>query len=143
MRGMTVADLATKLDVKAKDVLKKLLERRLMMTINSTLDDETASMVAREFGADVKMQSFEEEMLQVEAEDINPADLVTRGPVVTVMREGNEPGPDESNEPRIRIGRHGKAFEREKRTSSRRPARAPEYQREAQNTSPASRARRA
>jgi translation initiation factor IF-2 len=83
--GMTVADLASKLDVKAKDVLRKLMERRLMMTINSTLDDETASMIAREFGADVKMQSFEEEMLQVEAEDVNAADLVTRAPVVTVM----------------------------------------------------------
>jgi translation initiation factor IF-2 len=83
--GMTVADLATKLDVKAKDVLKKLMERRLMMTINSTLDDETAAMVAREFGADVKMQTFEEEMLQVESEDVHAEDLVTRAPVVTVM----------------------------------------------------------
>jgi len=83
--GMTVADLATKLDVKAKDVLKKLMDRRLMMTINSTLDDDTAAMIAREFGADVKMQTFEEEMLQVEAEDIDPLDLVTRAPVVTVM----------------------------------------------------------
>jgi translation initiation factor IF-2 len=83
--GMTVADLAAKLDVKAKDVLRKLIERRLMMTINSTLDDDTASMIAREFGADVKMQTFEEEMLQVEAEDTSPADLVTRAPVVTVM----------------------------------------------------------
>jgi translation initiation factor IF-2 len=83
--GMTVADLAAKLDIKAKDVLRKLMERRLMMTINSTLDDETATMVAREFGADVKMQTFEEEMLQVEAEDANPADLMPRAPVVTVM----------------------------------------------------------
>ena len=82
---MTVADLATKLDVKAKDVLRKLMDRRLMMTINSTLDDETASMIAREFGADVKMQTFEEEMLQVEAEDVSPEDVVARAPVVTVM----------------------------------------------------------
>jgi translation initiation factor IF-2 len=83
--GMTVADLALKLDVKAKDVMKKLMDRRIMVTINSTLDNETASTVAREFGADVKMQSFEEEMLQVESEDVNEADRVTRGPVVTVM----------------------------------------------------------
>jgi translation initiation factor IF-2 len=83
--GMTVADLAAKLDVKAKDVMKKLMDRRMMVTINSTLDDETASLVARDFGADVKMQTFEEEMLQVESEDVDPADLVTRAPVVTVM----------------------------------------------------------
>ncbi|PYR90377.1 MAG: translation initiation factor IF-2 [Acidobacteria bacterium] len=83
--GMTVSDLATKLDVKAKDVLKKLMDKRMMMTINSTVDTETASMIAREFGADVKMQSFEEELLQVEAEESRAEDLVTRGPVVTVM----------------------------------------------------------
>ena len=83
--GMTVSDLAAKLDVKAKDVLKKLMDKRMMMTINSTVDTDTASMIAREFGADVKMQSFEEELLQVEAEDAKPEDLVTRGPVVTVM----------------------------------------------------------
>ena len=56
---MTVKDLADKLDVKAKDVLKKLLERRMMMTINTTLDTDTATMIAREFGADVQMRSFE------------------------------------------------------------------------------------
>ena len=83
--GMTVSDLAAKLDVKAKDVLKKLMDKRMMMTINSTLDTETASMIAREFGADVKMQTFEEELLQVETEESNPEDIVTRGPVVTVM----------------------------------------------------------
>ncbi|HYT74842.1 MAG TPA: translation initiation factor IF-2, partial [Vicinamibacterales bacterium] len=83
--GMTVSDLALKLDVKAKDVLKKLMDKRMMMTINSTLDNDTSSMIAREFGADVKMQTFEEELLQVEAEDARPEDVVTRGPVVTVM----------------------------------------------------------
>jgi translation initiation factor IF-2 len=83
--GMTVSDLALKLDVKAKDVMKKLMEKRMMVTINSTLDNETSSMIAREFGADVKMQSFEEELTQVESEESNPEDIVTRGPVVTVM----------------------------------------------------------
>ena len=67
--GTTVKDLADRLEVRAKDVLKKLIERRLMMTINTTLDPETATMIAREFGADVKMRSFEEEMVQIEAEE--------------------------------------------------------------------------
>ena len=83
--GMTVKDLADKLEVRAKDVLKKLIERRLMMTINTTLDPDTATMIAREFGADVKMRSFEEEMVVVEAEIARPEDVIPRAPVVTVM----------------------------------------------------------
>ncbi len=83
--GMTVKDLADKLDVRVKDVLAKLLMKRLMMTINSTLDTETASMLAREFGAEVQMRSFEEELLQVDAGDAKAEDIVTRAPVVTVM----------------------------------------------------------
>jgi translation initiation factor IF-2 len=83
--GMTVKDLAEKLDVRVKDVLAKLLMKRMMMNINSTLDSETASMIAREFGADVQMRTFEQELLQVESEDFKAEDLVTRAPVVTVM----------------------------------------------------------
>src|SRR5262249_12397010 len=83
--GMTVKDLADKLDIRVKDVLAKLLMKRLMMTINSTLDTETATMIAREFGANVQMRSFEEELLQVDAGDSKAADLITRAPVVTVM----------------------------------------------------------
>ncbi len=78
-------DLADKLDVRVKDVLAKLLMKRLMMTINSTLDTETASMLAREFGAEVQMRSFEEELLQVDAGGAKAEDIVTRAPVVTVM----------------------------------------------------------
>ncbi len=83
--GMTVKDLADKLDLRVKDVLAKLLMKRLMMTINSTLDTETATMLAREFGADVQMRSFEEELLQEDSEDARSEDIVTRAPVVTVM----------------------------------------------------------
>ena len=83
--GMSVKDLADKLDVKAKDVLKKLLDRRMMMTINATLDAETAQMVARDFGAEVLIRSFEEELTEVETEASKPEDLVPRAPVVTVM----------------------------------------------------------
>jgi translation initiation factor IF-2 len=83
--GMSVKDLADKLDVKAKDVLKKLLDRRMMMTINATLDAETAQMVARDFGAEVLIRSFEEELTEVETEASKPEDLLPRAPVVTVM----------------------------------------------------------
>ena len=83
--GMTVKDLGDRLEVKPKDILKKLIERRVMMTINTTLDSETATMIAREFGADVNMRTFEEEMVVIEAEETRPEDLVVRAPVVTVM----------------------------------------------------------
>ncbi len=83
--GMTVKDLAERVDVRAKDVLKKLLDRRIMMTINTTLDTETATWVAREFGAEVKMRSFEEEILETGTDESRPEDVVTRAPVVTVM----------------------------------------------------------
>ena len=82
---MTVKDLAEKLDLRAKDVLKKLIERRLMFTINTTLANETATMVAREFGADVEMRSFEEEIVAVESVNVQDGDLVPRAPIVTVM----------------------------------------------------------
>ncbi len=83
--GMTVKDLADKLDSRVKDVLKALLDRRLMMTINSTIDMETAREIARQFGADIQTRSFEEELIHDEAETVSEQDLVPRAPVVTVM----------------------------------------------------------
>jgi translation initiation factor IF-2 len=83
--GMTVKDLADKLDTRVKDVLKALLDRRLMMTINSTIDIDTAREIARQFGAEVQTRSFEQELLEVDAEAADDKDLVPRAPVVTVM----------------------------------------------------------
>jgi len=83
--GMTVKDLADKLDVRVKDVLAKLLMKRMMMTINSALDVEVAKEIAREFGADIEMRSFEEELVSSEEDESKPEDMQTRAPVVTVM----------------------------------------------------------
>jgi translation initiation factor IF-2 len=83
--GMTVKDLADKLDVRVKDVLAKLLMKRMMMTINSTLDMEAARDVAREFGAEIEMRSFEQELVSAEQEESKPEDRQSRAPVVTVM----------------------------------------------------------
>src|SRR4029079_2265794 len=81
--GMTVKDLADKLDVRVKDVLAKLLMRRLMMNINSTVDMETAKDLAREFGADIEMRSFEEELVSAEGDESTTEDLQVRAPVLT------------------------------------------------------------
>ena len=83
--GMTVKDLAEKLDLRVKDVLAKLLMKRMMMTINSTLDIETAKDIAREFGAQIEMRSFEEELVSAEIDQSRPEDIQARAPVVTVM----------------------------------------------------------
>jgi translation initiation factor IF-2 len=83
--GMTVKDLADKLDVRVKDVLAKLLMKRMMMTINSTMDIEVAKDLAREFGAEIEMRSFEQELISADQEDSRPEDRQMRAPVVTVM----------------------------------------------------------
>ena len=83
--GMTVKDLAEKLDVRVKDVLAKLLMKRMMMTINSTLDMESAKDIAREFGAEIEMRSFEDELVSAEVDQSRPEDIQARAPVVTVM----------------------------------------------------------
>ncbi len=83
--GMTVKDLADKLEVRVKDLLARLLMKRMMLTINSTLDVEAAKEIARDFGAEVEMRSFEEELVEAEGDESNPEDLEPRGPVVTVM----------------------------------------------------------
>ncbi|HVG55255.1 MAG TPA: translation initiation factor IF-2 [Vicinamibacterales bacterium] len=83
--GMTVKDLADKLDVRVKDVIQKLFMKRQMVTINSTLDIETAKDVAREFGAQIEMRSFEEELVTAQGEESKAEDMKARAPVVTVM----------------------------------------------------------
>ena len=83
--GMTVKDLSDKLEVRVKDVLKVLLDRRMMMNINSAVDMDTAREVARTFGAEVETRSFEEELLEEAAEGVDVKDQITRAPVVTVM----------------------------------------------------------
>jgi translation initiation factor IF-2 len=83
--GMTVKDLADKLDVRVKDVIGKLFMKRMMVTINSTLDIETAKDIAREFGAEIEMRSFEEELISAQGEESKAEDIQSRAPVVTVM----------------------------------------------------------
>jgi translation initiation factor IF-2 len=83
--GMTVKDLADRLEVRVKDALKALLDRRLMMTINSAIDLETAKSLAAGFGAEIETRSFEQEITAESDKVADPKDIATRSPVVTIM----------------------------------------------------------
>jgi translation initiation factor IF-2 len=83
--GIAIKELSEKLEVRAKDVIKRLLDKGIFATINQTLDSQTATEVARGFGAETEVISFEEEVLHEVEETDRPEDLELRAPVVTVM----------------------------------------------------------
>jgi len=88
--GISVKDLAEKLDIRAKDLISRLLGRGVFATINQTLDAELASEMARFFGAETNVITFEEQA----AKDTDAAagggeesavEVTPRPPVVTIM----------------------------------------------------------
>ena len=83
--GVTIKELSEKLEVRAKDVIKRLLEKGVFATINQTLDSQTATEMARTFGAETAIISFEDEVLQLDEDTDRAEDLQARAPVVTVM----------------------------------------------------------
>jgi translation initiation factor IF-2 len=84
--GVTVKELGEKMeDVKSRDIIKALISRGIMATVNQTMDPQLAIDLSREFGYEASIQSFEQEVVQVQTTDSKPEDLVSRAPVVTVM----------------------------------------------------------
>ena len=88
--GISVKDLAEKLDIRAKDLIARLLARGVFATINQTLDAELASEMARFFGADTNVISFEEQAAKDVAETAAgeegaAVEGIPRPPVVTIM----------------------------------------------------------
>ena len=81
---VAVAELAKAMGAKASEVIKKLMTLGAAVNINQSIDFETASVVADEFGYELELDAFEEESLISETED-RPEDLVPRPPVVTIM----------------------------------------------------------
>ncbi|OHV11237.1 translation initiation factor IF-2 [Kushneria phosphatilytica] len=83
--SISVADLADKMAIKANEVIKAMFKMGAAVTINQTIDQDTASIVVEEMGHRphlVKEDAVEEEVLEglsYEGEEI------TRAPVVTVM----------------------------------------------------------
>src|SRR5262249_22569890 len=87
--GISVKDLAEKLGIRAKDLIARLLARGVFATINQTLDAELASEMARFFGADTNVITFEEQASKDISEgatgEVGGGEELPRPPVVTIM----------------------------------------------------------
>ena len=87
--GISVKDLAEKLGIRAKDLIARLVMRGVFATINQTLDAELASEMARFFGAETEVITFEEQAAKDTAEAAEAseegAEAIPRPPVVTIM----------------------------------------------------------
>ena len=83
---ITVGELASRMAVKASDVIKELFKLGVMATINDALDQETAQIVVVELGHTPKLVSDDalEEAL-VESLAAHGGTPESRAPVVTVM----------------------------------------------------------
>ena len=84
--SIVVSELATRLKVQVRDVIKKLMGLGVMANINEEIDFDTASLVAEELGAKVEHEvivTIEERLI---ADEADPEDsLEERCPVVVVM----------------------------------------------------------
>jgi translation initiation factor IF-2 len=83
--GVTVKELSEKMELKAKDIITRLMSKGILATINQPLDVQAATEVCREFGFEATLLSFEEEVARDQAQESKPADLKPRDPVVTIM----------------------------------------------------------
>ncbi len=88
--GVSVKDLAEKLDLRAKDLIATLLQRGVFVTVNQSLDTDLIKEVSRQFGAEAQVISFEDEMANEALENLLTQETsgeleVTRPPVVTIM----------------------------------------------------------
>ena len=82
---VSVSELASLMNVSVTDVITTCMNLGVIVSINQRLDAEIIELVASEFNHEVEFISAEE---QIEEEDEiidDPADLIERAPIVTVM----------------------------------------------------------
>ncbi len=83
--GITVSELAEKIHKNASDIIKVLFMLSKMVTINSSLDDETVELVCMEYGIDATKEEVPEDDSLEDDEIDDPKDLKERPPIVTIM----------------------------------------------------------
>ncbi len=84
MEVITVADLAKKMNLKASEIIGKLLKMGMMVTINQQIDSDVATLIASEYDCEVNIVSLYDETL-IATEKDQAGDLVPRAPIVTIM----------------------------------------------------------
>jgi translation initiation factor IF-2 len=86
---ITVKTLSSSIGVKANEILSKLIKKGVFATINQGLDFDTAQTIAMDFGVEIviaKAPTLEEQLIaEFESRDVDPANLVLRPPVVTIL----------------------------------------------------------
>ena len=81
---ITVKDLAAMMAEKVGNVIKKLMEMGMMVSVNQSIDADTAELIATEFGATVKRVEMKP-YADILERGPNPENLTPRAPVVTVV----------------------------------------------------------
>ena len=82
--GITVSDLAKKMNLKGSDLIHKLMAMGMMVTINQQIDSDTASLLAAEYDCKVNVVSLYDETVIEEDKELEE-DLKARPPIVTIM----------------------------------------------------------
>ena len=84
METISVSDLAKKMNLKASELIAKLMSMGMMVSITQSIDSDTATLLASEFGCEVHLVSLYDETVIASQED-KPEDMASRPPVVTIM----------------------------------------------------------
>lgn len=79
---ITLKDLAVKLNKKPSQLLQDLVRAGKFVTINQSLDEETASNIAYSYKVNLKRRPSQEEQILKKG---GPTDLQARAPIVTLM----------------------------------------------------------
>lgn len=82
---ISASDLASLMDVSINEVISKCMAMGMFVSINQRLDAEAITIIADEFGYDVNFQTTGEEDDEADTDQDDPASLVDRAPIVTIM----------------------------------------------------------
>ena len=82
---ITVQELASRMSMRAVDLVKELMKQGQMVTANAVLDADTAQLVAEDLGHNVKRVAEADVEEGLGAAEDAPEDMTPRPPVVTIM----------------------------------------------------------